>query len=405
VLAASGCAGLSQPHASVRSVSAGPLQLHEVAPLVLALELELGEHPDVDAALDEILTSPVLSDPTFVAAVETWTRYWRRTATTWLPDFLGRMGAFQELVEPALAEARLPTSLRYLPLIESGYDPRALSRARAVGLWQFMEATARERGLEVSPLFDQRRDPVRSTEEAVGFLSELHQEFGSWFWALAAYNSGPNRVRRILLTESGSAPPTDSSFWALRARFPRETRDYIPKLVAAALVSREAVASPSGGASNAVLAAGAQGATPLLVPTEVPAFRFDVVRVPDATTLDIVARAAGVPQHDIERLNPEYLRGMTPPGRESLLRVPEGRGTAFEVAFAAIPPEERVSFIEHRVTQGETLSHIAIRYGVRVSDLEAANPGIQPRSLRVGRILTVPVAPSARRRGAAAADS
>jgi membrane-bound lytic murein transglycosylase D len=356
------------------------LPLHEVARLETVLEVELGAHAEVYAALDDILSSPVHADPSFAEAVESWTRYWRGPAAAWLPDFLGRMSAFQDLVEPALADAGLPTSLRYLPLIESGYDPRASSRARAVGLWQFMEATARERGMEVSPLFDQRRDPVRSTEEAIGFLDELHEEFGSWFWALAAYNGGPNRARRILRSESGESPPTDSSFWALRERFPRETRDYVPKLVAAALVARD-------------------------TPTEVPPFRFDEVRVPDATTLDVVARAAGVPQRDIERLNPEYVRGMTPPGRESRLRVPEGLGPTFEAAYAVIPPEERVSFVEHRVVAGETLSHIAVRYGVRVADLEAANPGLRPRYLRLGSILTVPVAPSVRGTARASADS
>ena len=128
--------------------------------------------------------------------------------------------------------------------------------------------------------------------------------------------------------------------------------------------------------------------------------------LPGAPETDVVARAAGAPLGDIERLNPEYVRGMTPPGRESLLRVPEGQGPAFEVAYAAIPPEERVSFVEHRVADGETLSHIALRYGIRVADLEAANPGIRARYLRVGRILTVPVAPSARRTArASAADS
>jgi membrane-bound lytic murein transglycosylase D len=118
--------------------------------------------------------------------------------------------------------------------------------------------------------------------------------------------------------------------------------------------------------------------------------------VPDATTLDVVARAAGVPQPEIERLNPAYLRRMTPPGRASVVRVPEGRGPVFEAAYAAIPPEERVTFVMHRVAQGETLSHIAVHYGVRVSDIEAANPGIRPRFLRVGGTLTVPVAPSVR---------
>jgi membrane-bound lytic murein transglycosylase D len=288
------------------------------------------------------------------------------------------MASFEALVDSALAAGALPPSLRYLPFIESGYNPGAASRAAAVGMWQFMEATARERGMEISPLLDQRRDPVRSTDAAVGFLSELREEFGSWFWALAAYNSGPNRARRVLRTYAPDAAPTDSLFWALRGRFPSETRDFVPKLIGAVLVASD----PDGHGYE---------------PTVVDPFRYDAVRVPDATTLDVVARASGVPQGEIERLNPEYIRRMTPPGRVSAVRVPEGRGPAFEAAYAEIPPSERVTFVMHRVARGETLSHIAVRYGSSIRDIEAANPGVRARYLRVGGTLTVPVAPGARR--------
>ena len=126
-------------------------------------------------------------------------------------------------------------------------------------------------------------------------------------------------------------------------------------------------------------------------------FRFDRATVPDATTLDVVARAADVSQDDIERLNPQYVRGMTPPGRTSTVRVPEGRGPAFELNYASIPPNERVTFVEHRVTEGETLSSIAARYGIRVTEIRAANPEVRARYLQIGALLTVPVAPSARR--------
>ncbi|HUF75263.1 MAG TPA: transglycosylase SLT domain-containing protein [Longimicrobiales bacterium] len=336
------------------------------------------EHPEVEVFIDEILASPVLRDPDFARALDAWVRYWRGPAAPALPGFLGRMASFEALVDSALAANRLPPSLRYLPFIESGYNPGASSRAAAVGMWQFMEGTARERGMEVSPLLDQRRDPVRSTDAAVGFLSELHAELGSWFWVLAAYNGGPNRARRILRTYADGETPTDSLFWTLRTRFPLETRDFVPKLIGAVMVAGD----PEGHGVE---------------PTFVRAFRFDEVSVPDATTLDVVARVAGVSQAEIERLNPEYVRRMTPPGRRSTLRVPEGHGAAFEVAYALIPANERISFVMHRVAQGETLSHIAVRYGVRVADIEAANPGIRPRYLRVGRTLTVPVAPSARR--------
>jgi membrane-bound lytic murein transglycosylase D len=341
------------------------------------VEAPLDHPPAVEVRLDDILSSPMLLDPDFERAVEGWVDYWKGPAGAAVPAFLGRMAAYEMLVDSAIAARALPPSLRYLPFIESGYNPVAASRARAVGMWQFMESTARERGLEVSVLLDQRRDPVRSTEEALGFLSELHAELGSWFWVLAAYNSGPNRVRRVLRTHASDVPPTDSLFWALRSHFPSETRDFVPKLIGAVVVGTDP---------------GAHGYEAALVDP----FHFDEVKVPDATTLDVVARAAGVSQGDIERLNPEYLRRMTPPGRTSTLRVPQGHGEAFTVAYAQIPPGERVSYVLHRIAEGETLSHIALRYGVRVADIEDANPGVRARFLRVGRTLTVPVAPGAR---------
>ena len=370
------------PPASAASIPIEGLVPLETVPFTRSLELARSEHPEVEVRIDDILSSPVLSDPDFEDALDSWLEYWRGPAARSVPDFLGRMAYFEALVDSSLAAGGLPPSLRYLPFIESGYDPGASSRARAVGMWQFMEATAREWGMEVSPLFDQRRDPVVSTGAAVSFLSELHEEFGSWFWALAAYNAGPNRARRVLRAHGGGGAPNDSLFWALRGRFPSETRAFVPKFIAAAHVA----ANPEGHGFR---------------PGTAAAFRYDEVTVPDATTLDIVARAASASKLDIERLNPQYVRGITPPGRASTLRVPAGRGEQFAVAYARIPPEERVTLIMHRVAEGETLSHIAIQYGVRVVEIEAANPGIRPRYLQIGRTLTVPLVPGARATGGA----
>ena len=348
-----------------------------VAAPASTVELEPNAHPAIEVRIDELLASPVLNDDEFRAAVDSWIVYWEESAADAVPDFLGRMGTFGEMVDSALLAADLPPSLRYLPFIESGYNPRATSRASAVGMWQFMAATAAGLGMEVSPLLDERRDPERSTEAAIMFLSELREEFGSWFIALAAYNSGPNGMRRVLNRYAPGVAPSDSLFWALRRHFPRETRDFVPKLFGAVVVA----ANPELHGHEAAP----------LVP-----FVFDQVHVPDATTLDVIARAAAVPQADIERLNPQYLRGITPRGRESTVRVPAGRGPAFLAAYALIPPGDRVTFVEHRVARGETLSHIALSYGIRVADLQAANPGVRPRALRIGAHLTVPVAPSVR---------
>lgn len=378
VLAGAGCAGAG-PLAPPPPVSVAPLAVESPLPEA-SFPAPFLAPPEHEEVVDDLLASPVLRDPEFRAAVDDWVVYWRRAAARSFPDFVRRMGHFGSTVDSALADRGMPASLRYLPFIESGYNPSARSRASAVGLWQFMEGTAAGFGMEVTPLVDERRNPYKSTAGAVRFLSALHAEFGSWFLALAAYNGGPTRARRILQRHAPLAEPSDSLFWALRRHFPRETREFVPKLVGAIIVASDPAAhgyevEPGG------------------------PFAFDEVEVPDATTLDVVARAAGASLDEIERLNPELVRGVTPPGRAYRLRVPEGTGPAFTVAYARIPPEERVSFVEHRVASGETLSHIARRYRISVAELQAANPGIRPRYLRIGARLTVPLAPRARRAG------
>ncbi|MGE0159435.1 MAG: transglycosylase SLT domain-containing protein [Gemmatimonadales bacterium] len=376
VLSASGCALLGGGGAGPELVPHDAvLPQPRVQPLESRIEIPRRAHPTIEVTIDEILASPVGRDPDFQASVAAWVEYWSGTAGEAVPDYLGRMASYGMLVDSSLLAAKLPASLRYLPFIESGYNPRAASRASAVGMWQFMSATAGGLGLQVSALLDERRDPERSTAAAVAFLSDLREEFGSWFIALAAYNGGPNRMRRVLATYAPGVAGSDSLFWALRSHFPRETRDFVPKLFGAVVVGSNAGQHE---------------------PKEHPPFRFDAVTVPDATSLDVIARAASVEQEEIERLNPQFVRGMTPPGRVSAVRVPEGKGPEFIAAYALIPVNERVSFVEHRVASGETLSHIALRYGVRVADIQAANPSVRPRYLRVGTLLTVPVAPSAR---------
>lgn len=329
--------------------------------------------PEGEPLVDELLASPVLRDPDFRSDVDGWIDYWSGPGRRVFPDYLRRMGAFEQTVDSALATRRLPPSLRYLPLIESGYSPRARSSASAVGMWQFMAGTARDHGMEVGAFVDQRRDPFLSTDAAVDYLEALHGRFGSWFLALAAYNGGPNRAARILRQNAPLAVPTDSLFWALRDHWPRETREFVPKLVGAIIVAQEA---------------DEYGFDPV-VPDR--PFRFDRAHVPDATTLDVLAEAAETTEEEMRRLNPELYRGFTPPGGAYWVRVPAGRAETFATRYAEIPADRRLTVVEHDVQPGETLSHIAQRYGVRVADLQAANPDIRPRYLRVGARVTVPV--------------
>lgn len=327
---------------------------------------------------DEILSSPMTRHPEFQGEVARWVSFWSTSGARWFPEYMRRMTWFSPAVDSALARRGLPGSLRYLPIIESGYSPRATSRVSAVGLWQFMAPTAQGFGMWVGPLLDERRNPFKSTEAATDYLLQLREQFGSWFLALAAYNSGPYRVQRVLEMHAPLTPGSDSLYWAIRDRLPRETRDFVPKFFAAAVVAQNPTAHG------------------IEAPGDSAGFTFDEVVVPDATTMDVVASAAESPQAEIERLNPEILRGITPPGRETTLRVPVGKGGIFRDNYAKIPPRERVSYVEHRVAGGETLSHIARRYGVRLADLRAANPRVNERRLQIGQRLTVPIAPRAR---------
>lgn len=203
------------------------------------LEAYLSQPALIDYGRDELLASSVLGDAEFAQAVHWWIDYWTGPASRWFPGFLSRMDERGSTVDSAIAVHGFPASLRYLPLIESGYDPVVMSRSGAVGLWQLMPTTARGLGLHVSSLRDERQHPDLATEAALEYLGSLRAEFDSWFLTLAAYNSGPTRVRGILRRYAPGEPHTDSLFWALRHRFPLETREFVPKLYGAMWVASQ----------------------------------------------------------------------------------------------------------------------------------------------------------------------
>jgi membrane-bound lytic murein transglycosylase D len=311
--------------------------------------------------------------------IDAWVDYWTGRGRAEFRLFLERMASWESLVDAELERQGLPISLRFLPVIESGYTPTAVSGASAVGMWQFMAPTARGFGMEVTRLVDERRDPWVATPMAIRFLGDLHRRFGgSWHLALAAYNAGPGRVEGVLRRHAAGVPPSDSLYWALRDRLPRETRGFVPKFIAAARIGSD----PAGH--------GITGIEPHAVPA------FDEVTVPDATSLDVVARLAGADQRAVEQLNPQLVRGLTPAGVTARIRVPAGSGSRFAAGYEMLPPAERVTFVEHRVANGETFTHVARRYGVRVADIRAANPRVDPRRVQIGQRLVVPTAPSAR---------
>ena len=171
--------------------------------------------------------------------VDTWVH---RFTTSLRSDFvaaLDRGRHYLPMITGKLADRHMPQELAYLPLIESNYKPSARSRVSAVGLWQFMAGTARTFGLSVGRHADERTDPSKETDAALSYLSQLHDRFGSWYLAAAAYNAGPGAVTRALEHVLGRSTGTDSDFYRISPHLPSETRNYVPKLVAAARIGKD----------------------------------------------------------------------------------------------------------------------------------------------------------------------
>lgn len=215
-----------------------------------------------------------------------------------------RRGRYGPLVSEVLAARGMPQDLVYLAMIESGLDPRAYSRAHAAGLWQFIPETGKRYGLEINRAVDERRDPVKSTHAALRYLSDLHRRFGSWYLAAAAYNTGENRVGRVMREEKGRERGTDAEFYEIFHRLPAQTRDYVPVMIAAARIGKDP-------------AAYGFDVKPL------DPWRFREVIAQPATSLAKLAKRAGTTVAAIKDLNPQLALDRTRNDRSMVLRLPE----------------------------------------------------------------------------------
>jgi membrane-bound lytic murein transglycosylase D len=290
--------------------------------------------------------------------------------------WLSRMPRYEGMIRERLQEQGLPGDLVYLALIESGFSNSATSRSKAVGMWQFMKGTAKGYGLRVDSWVDERRDPYRSTAAAAKHLRNLNDRFGSLYLAAAAYNAGAGKVSRgvrRLPDDDADSLNSDATFFRLydTKLLRRETKDYVPKLIAAARIAKEP--SRYGFA----------------VESTEPA-TYDSIIVPTMTGLDVIARLADTTVAAVRELNPEYLRLATPPGVHSVVRIPTGRGPTTVAAYEQLPADRRITFLEHTVTRGQTLSGIAARYGVSTRLVIEANPRVRGRKLRPGQRIIVP---------------
>ncbi len=219
--------------------------------------------------------------------------------------YLVREGLYGEMIRDRLRIRGMPEELLYLAMIESGFSATALSPMMASGVWQFMGPTARAYGLTVDGWVDERRDPVRATEAALDYLEELYGIFGTWYLAAAAYNAGPARVATALRYHGAAKGQGEALYWEIRRYLPEETRQYVPKMLAATLLAEQA--EHFG----------------FEVERSLP-YLFDRVLVPGGTPLRELAEALDLAPSLMRDLNPHLIRERTPPGRSSLVRVPQG---------------------------------------------------------------------------------
>ncbi|MGM0568141.1 MAG: transglycosylase SLT domain-containing protein [Elusimicrobiota bacterium] len=289
----------------------------------------------------------------FNSRVERWKNYYITGGREHFSRYLDRAAIYIDMVKEILKEEELPRDLAYVVIVESGYYPFARSRAGAVGLWQFMEKTAKMKGLKINYWIDERRDPYKSTRVAASYLRDLYEQFGSWEMALAAYNYGPTAVQRTINRWS------TKDYWEIF--LPRETEDFVPKIMASILIAKE----------------------PLLFgfdPIESNPYEYRDYKVKNSVDIRQVARLAEIDIKEIQLLNPELRRMITPPGVEYNLRLPAESYETFTEAFESLPESEtylsqeeidrlvrRVEY--YRVRRGDSLWNISARYNVSVQNI------------------------------------
>jgi membrane-bound lytic murein transglycosylase D len=312
---------------------------------------------------------PVVTNP----RVEHWIRYFKNGGRKAFLKWLVRGESVRELVVPILKEQGLPPEFIFLSMVESGFSNQAYSHAKATGPWQFMPGTARLYGLEMNTWMDERRDPAKSTLAAARHLRDLYEDFGDWYLAMAAYNAGPGRVRSAIRM-TGS-----NDFWKLAdsAYLPVETKNYVPKVLAALQLS----SNPAGHGFDVI-------ADPM------DAMPVTTVTVKNPSQISDISSKLGIPEKLLRHWNPELVNAITPPGSKKAPDYPLRLTASLAEKWPSI--EQNLESVEvkdvliHRIRQGETLSSIAARYRIDSKRIMSLNPGLRSSRLKVGTEVAVP---------------
>jgi membrane-bound lytic murein transglycosylase D len=339
---------------------------------------ELLQTEETSADIDVALRNEHLPDSdlplTLNSKVNYFINFFQNRGRNSFAKWLSRSERYIPIMKEILRKEGMPEDLVYLAMIESGFTPHAVSVANAVGPWQFISGTGKRYDLKINDWIDERRDPIKSTVAAALYLKELYALFNNdWYLAAAGYNAGENKIlRAINMYET-------RDFWEISkgSYLKAETKDYVPKLLAAAIIAKEP--AKYGFADVAYL----------------PAMDLDTVEVPTRTDLDLVARITDVTTQTLKELNPELRRWCTPPNYPNyLLKLPKGKKEFFVAEFAKIPEEqryiERITYNRYRAKKQDTFKSVAARFGTTPERLAELNHLKLTARLR-GKSLLVPV--------------
>jgi membrane-bound lytic murein transglycosylase D len=322
-------------------------------------------------AAEEPKSAPDFDIPIVInARVEQFIQHFQTTAKKIFTNWLARSERYIPFMKNLLRENGLPEDLVYMALIESGFNPYAYSRRKASGPWQFIYLTGKRYGLKVNWWVDERRDPEKSTVAAARHLKDLYDIFECWYLAAAGYNAGAGKIVNAMKRYR------TEDFWELtKYRYlKRETKDYVPQMIAAALIAKD---------PEKYGFVGIEYQDPL---------QYEKVNVPAVTDLRLISKACEISLEELKDLNPELLRWCTPPDSPSYeIKIPVGRKELFLKNFEAISPQDRFQFKTHTVRKGDTLSGIARLYRVDIEPILEINRLKRKSLLSVGMNLLIPV--------------
>lgn len=330
---------------------------------------EEGQSSSIPASVSSPLGISFKSNETAIKAIERNINLFKDKLKKRFSVWLERSAKYIEIMQDILREKGMPEELVFLPIVESGFNLNAYSRARAVGPWQFIASTAKRYGLVIDWWRDERKDPVKSTHAAAEYLKDLYQMFGSWKLALAAYNAGEGKIMKALKRTGAE------DYWSLLGtkHIKNETKEYVPRYIAASLIA----STPEDYGFHNL-----EYHEPL---------QYDEVTLDSPVDIDVIARCAEATAKEIRELNPELRRWSTPPNVSNYtIRLPQGSKDIFIENLSKIPAEKRFSIDIYKVKKGDNLKKIAKKTGVPVNVILALNSMGGIERLKAGDIIKIP---------------